>query len=83
MSHLGHRRNLLCVYVLQGFMTSLVHHRTDGWITCDFTSFSTVFQSHQDKKAMCNETTFTIGKISASGGARTGTARSEGQRLTY
>ena len=27
-------------------------HTIDGWITCDFTSFSTVFQSYQDDGQM-------------------------------
>ena len=43
----------------------------DGWMTCDFTSFLTVFQSYQDggqmiKKAMCNGTLFRFEKIPAS-----------------
>ena len=25
-----------------------LHRKMDGWITCDFTSFSTVFQIYQD-----------------------------------
>ena len=46
--------------------------RLDGWMTCDFTSFSTVFQSYQDDgrlimKAMCNGTLFTVKKISPRG----------------
>ena len=41
----------------------------DGWITSDFTSFSTVFQSYQDDawmimKAVCNGTLFMVEKIS-------------------
>ena len=37
-------------------------------MNCDFTSFLTVFQSYQDnirmiKKAVCNETPFTVEKI--------------------
>ena len=38
-------------------------------MTCDFTSFLTVFQSYLDDvrmimKAVCNETSFTVEKIS-------------------
>ena len=41
----------------------------DGWMTCDFMSFLTVFQSYQDDvqmimKAACNGTQFTVDKIS-------------------
>ena len=40
-----------------------------GWMTCDFTSFSTVFHSYQDDGRMimiglCNGIPFTIEKIS-------------------
>ena len=40
----------------------------DGWMTCDFTSFLTVFQSYQDNvwmimKGLCNGTSFTVEKI--------------------
>ena len=48
--------------------------KMDGWITCDFTSFSTVFQSYQDDKTLimkscvCNGTPFTIEKISPRAG---------------
>ena len=47
-----------------------------GWMTCDFTSFSTVFLSHQDDgrviaKACVQWNPFTVGKISAFSGART------------
>ena len=30
------------------FMQELTFAIMDGWMTCDFTSFSTVFQSYQD-----------------------------------
>ena len=45
-------------------------------MACDFTSFSTVFQSYQDDgrmimKGLCNGTLFTIEKMLAIGGART------------
>ena len=57
----------------------------DGWMACDFTSFSTVFQSYQDNgymimKAVCNVTLFTVEKISPRVGLEPGTARSVGQR---
>ena len=39
----------------------------DGCVTCDFTSFLTVFQSYQANvwmiKAVCNGTPFTLEKI--------------------
>ena len=48
----------------------------DGWMTCDFTSFSTVFQSYQDDgriimKGCVQCIPFMIEKMLASGGART------------
>ena len=49
-----------------------------GWMTYDFTSFSTVFQPYQDgdnnEKAVCNETPFTVEKISPRAGLEPGTA---------
>ena len=35
-------------------MMAFLHRRfrMDGWMTCDFTSFSTVFQSYQDDGQM-------------------------------
>ena len=41
-----HRVLLLC----QNKLTNL--KLRDGWMTCDFTSFSTVFQSYQDNRQM-------------------------------
>ena len=46
-------------------------------MTCNFTSFSTVFQSYQDderliKKAACNGTPFTVEKISSRAGIKLG-----------
>ena len=40
----------------------------DGWMTCNFTSFSTVFPSYQDEghmimEAVCSATTFMVEKI--------------------
>ena len=48
----------------------------DGWLTWDFTSFLTLFQSYPDDvwmimKTVCNGTLFMIGKISASSRAGT------------
>ena len=45
----------------------------DGWMICNFTSFSTVFQSYQDDRWMimndsCNGTLFTVEKISPRAG---------------
>ena len=56
----------------------------DGWMTCDFTSFSAGFQSYQDdgrviKKAVCNGTLFTVEKILPQAGLEPRTARSAGQ----
>ena len=33
-------------------VTAYVFHLTEGWMTCDFTSLSTVFQSYQDDGLM-------------------------------
>ena len=45
------------------------NYMEDGWMTSDFTSFSTVFQSYQDigqkiMQAMCSGTLFTVENIS-------------------
>ena len=58
------------------------------WITCNFTSFSTVFQSNHDdervlRKVVCNETPFTVEKISSRAGLELDTARSAGHCLTH
>ena len=61
----------------------------DGWVTCDFTSFSTVFQSYQDderlimKQAVCNGTTLRVENISPRARLEFGTARSAGQRSEF
>ena len=60
----------------------------DERMTCDFTSFSTVFQSYQDgerlmRYAVCNGIPFTAKKISPGAGFELATARSVGQRLTH
>ena len=34
--------------MMEGFKEQLYVNQDDGWMTCDFTSFSTVFQSYQD-----------------------------------
>ena len=52
----------------------------DGWMTCDFTSFSTVFQSYQDDGQMIMKgcvqwNPFMVEKISPSGGIDPGTFR--------
>ena len=57
-------------------------------MTCDFTSFSIVFQSYQDDKrlimkAVCNGTPFKLEKILSRAGIELVTARSVGQRLTH
>ena len=49
-------------------------------MTCDLTSFSTVFQSYQDNGRI---TPFTVEKISPQAGIEPGTERSVGQCLTY
>ena len=46
-------------------------------MTCDFTSFLTVFQSYQDDvwmimKAVCNGTPFTVEKVSPPAGIELG-----------
>ena len=57
-------------------------------MTCDFTSFSTVFQSYQVDGRMIMKcclqwNPFTVEKISPRAGLELGTARSEDQRLTH
>ena len=56
----------------------------NGWMTCNFTSFYTVFQSYHDDerlimKCLCNGTPFTVKKISPPAGLELTTARSAGQ----
>ena len=51
----------------------------DERMTCDFMSFSTVFQSYQDEewmimKGVCNRTPFPVEKISPRAGLELGTA---------
>ena len=53
----------------------------NGWTTCDFTSFSTVFQSYQDDGRMIMKGCVQKGKISPQARIESGTARSVGQRL--
>ena len=60
----------------------------DGRMICDFTSFSTVFQSYQDNERLimkgCVQWSSVYGREDfASGGNRTRSARSVGQRLTH
>ena len=59
----------------------------DGWMTCNFTYFSTVFQSYQDDgrmkmKGCVSGTLFAVEKNSPRAGLEPGTARSVGLRLT-
>ena len=56
----------------------------DEWMTYDFASFSTVFQSYQDDgrmimKTVCNGTPFTNEKNSPGAGIEAGTVRSPGR----
>ena len=49
----------------------------NGWMTCDFTSFPTVFKSYQDDersimKAVCSGTPFMVEKISPRAGIKLG-----------
>ena len=60
----------------------------DGWLICDFTFFSTVFQSDQDDgrmkmKGCVQWNPFMVEKISPRAGLELGSARSVGQRLTH
>ena len=50
-------------------------------MTCDFTSYSTVFQSYQDDER--TRAPFTIEKITPRAGLELETARSVGKRLTH
>ena len=65
-----------------------VHRLMDGWMTCDFTSFSTVFQSYQDDGRLimksCVQWSSVYGcEDFASIENRTRSAISVGQRLTH
>ena len=66
----------------------ILRTRMDGWMTCDFTSFLTVFQSYQDDvwmimkgcvqwNSVCGWEDFTSSEY------RTRSSRSVGQRLTH
>ena len=60
----------------------------DGWMTCDFTSFPTVFQSYHDDGRLimkrCVHWNSVYGREDfSSSGDGTRTARSVGQRLTH
>ena len=68
--------------------STLKFGQMDGWMTCDFTSFSTVFQSYRNDerlimKAVCNGTPFMVEKILPRAGIELGIARSVGQRLAH
>ena len=53
-------------------------------MTCNFTSFSTAFQSYRDDEGlMRNGTPFTVEKNTPRAGLELGTVRSAGQRLTF
>ena len=60
----------------------------DGWMICEFTSFSTVFQSYQDDgqtimKSCVQWNLFTVEKILPRAVLELGTARSVGQSLIH
>ena len=64
------------VFFFVVFFVKLVPELLDGWMTCKLTSFSTVSQPYQSAnwelcKAMCNETVFTVGKVTASSASHT------------
>ena len=55
-----------------------------GWMTCDFTSFATVFQPYQDNgwvNAVCSGPPFTLKRSPSQAGLEPGTDKSIGQRL--
>ena len=63
-------------------------YAVDGWIICDFTAISTVFQSYQEDeriimKGCVQWNPFTVEKTSPRAGLELGTARSIGRRLTH
>ena len=79
------------LYRLGAGITTLrrkLNHRMDGWMTCDFTSFLTVFQSYQDDVWMimkgCVQWNSVYGwEDFTSSEDRTRSAKSVGQRLTH
>ena len=55
----------------------------EGWTTCDFMPFSTVFQSYQDyKKLRAKESCLWLKKFLPPEGLKPGTVRSADQHLT-
>ena len=75
-------------YLQNPFLSGALLTR-DGWMTCDFMSFSTLFQSYQDNGRMINERLcavephFTVEKISPRAGLKPRTVRSVRQGLTH
>ena len=65
--------NLASLFTLCVLLLELQYCRMTGWMICDLTSFSTVFQSYQNDgrlimKGWCNGTPFTVEKISPRAG---------------
>ena len=96
------RSNTVCSLLPEGLHSEFIlcsglkydtdHHkvfdRMDGWLTCDFRSCLTVFQSYQDNgrvrmKAMCNQIRFMIERSPPQVGLEPGTARSVGQGISH
>ena len=65
------RKNHSITYIYRSILKTQSY--VDGWMTCDFRSLSTVFQSGRwadfNERLCANGTPFTIGKVLASGGA--------------
>ena len=60
----------------------------DGWMTCNFTSYSTIFQLYHDDGRMIMKdcvqwNLFRVERISSQAGLELATARLVGQRLTH
>ena len=74
---------LLSLKVYDRFLITWLY----GWMICNFTSFSTVFQSYQDDgqimKGCVQWNPVYVEKILPRAGIKLRTARSVGQRLTH
>ena len=78
----------LYLYSLQMMLYRVTVHKMDGWMTCDFASFLTVFQSYQDDIRMtmkgCVQWNSVYGREDfTSSEDQTRSARSVGQRLAH
>ena len=82
------RSNWSTLLKVFGIISAIFQKEEDGWMTCNFTSFSILFQSYQDDgrmimKGCVHWNPVSVEKISPRAGIELGTARLVGQRLTH